>query len=228
MKFPRIFASLTSGMSPAARRFLGATALGLVCVIVWLSFAPRQVGGPVSYVVTSGISMEPLLHAGDMAVVRERDSYRVGEVVAFYNKDLKRVVLHRILKREGDLYVFKGDNNDFIDSYRPSREDLIGELWIKVPAAGKFLTGSPLTIAVLSGLGSLIGLRRVKRKGKKARAKEGSAPAPAGPSGGFSPRTIVMIAVSCVAVFGLSTLLSFARPARGVSSSDLSFGGRDA
>ena len=223
MKLPRVFASLTSGMSPAARRYLGATALGLACVIVWLSFAPRQVGGPVSYVVTSGISMEPMLHAGDLAVVRERDSYRVGDVVAFYNKDLKRVVLHRILKREGDLYVFKGDNNDFIDSYRPSREDLIGELWIQVPAAGKVLTGSPLLIAILTVLGTFAGLRQAKRKGKKAHQKEGSGASTGGTSGGFSPRTIVIVAIASVALFALLSVVSFARPVRGVSSSSLSY-----
>ena len=223
MKLPRIFGSLTSGWSPAARRYIGATALGLVCVVVWLSFAPRQVGGPVSYVVTSGISMEPMLHAGDLAVVRERDSYRVGDVVAFYNKDLKRVVLHRILKREGELYVFKGDNNDFIDSYRASREDLIGELWIKVPAAGKVLTGSPLLIAILTVLGTFAGLRQAKRKGKKAHQKDGSGAPTGGASGGFSPRTIVIVAVASVALFALLSVVSFARPVRGVSSSSLSY-----
>ena len=59
--------------------------------------------------------MQPRFHAGDLAIVRARSHYEVGHIVAYENLELGRIVLHRIIGRIGDRYVFKGDNNNFVD-----------------------------------------------------------------------------------------------------------------
>ena len=41
--------------------------------------------------------------------------YKVGDIVAYRSTMLHIVVLHRIIAVKGDRYVFKGDNNDFVD-----------------------------------------------------------------------------------------------------------------
>ena len=66
-------------------------------------------------------------HTGDLAIVRPAANYRVGEIVAYWSTLLHTVVLHRIIARHGDLYVFKGDNNHFIDPRDPTRSELLGK-----------------------------------------------------------------------------------------------------
>ena len=103
---------------------------------MWFYFAPVQLGGSTTYVVTHGISMEPRFHTGDLAIVRSQSNYHVGEVVAYHNHQLHTIVLHRIIGREGDRYLFKGDNNNFVDPEHPVASQLIGALWIHIPGVG--------------------------------------------------------------------------------------------
>ena len=64
----------------------------------------------------------------------------VGMVeVAYHNAQLHAVVMHRIVALDGDRYVFKGDNNDFRDQYHARRSDLVGQEWLYLPGAGRYL-----------------------------------------------------------------------------------------
>jgi signal peptidase I len=139
-------------MRPRRIRKLISTALALVILgTVWFYLAPTQLGGSATYVVTHGISMEPRFHTGDLAIVRSQSSYHVGEVVAYHNHELHTIVLHRIIGREGDRYIFKGDNNNFVDPEHPFASQLIGALWIHIPGAGGRLL-SLRSPAVMGGL----------------------------------------------------------------------------
>ena len=115
-----------------------SSALGLVVLgCLWFYFAPVPLGGSTTYVVTHGVSMEPRFHTGDLALVHSQSSYHVGEIVAYDNNMLRTVVLHRIIARDGSRYVFKGDNNKFIDPEHPAASQLIGALWLHVPAVAR-------------------------------------------------------------------------------------------
>ncbi|MEY2441430.1 MAG: hypothetical protein QOJ46_856, partial [bacterium] len=118
------------------RSRLVAAALLLLATAAFAALAPTTIGGSASYVTTRGISMAPRFHTGDMAVIRRAGTYRVGDVVAYHSTTLRTVVMHRIIARSGGRYVFKGDNNDFVDPDRPDRGELIGKLWLRVPHAG--------------------------------------------------------------------------------------------
>ncbi|MGH3071118.1 MAG: signal peptidase I [Gaiellaceae bacterium] len=133
---------------------VGALALG------WMFFAPTQAGGGTSYAIIVGTSMEPKLHRGDLAVVRERAAYRAGDVVLYDSKDLGTKVLHRIVRVEGDRFVLKGDNNDFIDPERPTEAQIVGTLWVTAPGVGRVTEWlrEPLHGALLVGLVTLIAL----------------------------------------------------------------------
>lgn len=147
--------------------------------LAWLYLAPQRVGGPVAYVIISGNSMEPRLKAGDLVLVREEPSYEVGEVVAYDSEDLGQIVLHRIVDRAGAAYVFKGDNNGFMDPERPVLSQLIGMEWVHVPYAGRILEPLrvPRNAALLAGALVLVGLagsgagRRRKRRGSHRRGR---------------------------------------------------------
>lgn len=140
-----------------ARRIVRSLVTIGLLVAVWMTIAPTAIGGPATYVVTDGTSMLPRLHADGLVVTQAADDYRVGDVVAYHNRDLGAVVLHRIVAIDGDRYVFKGDNNDFLDSYHPTRSELVGREWLYLPHAGAYLRTlrSPRTFGVIAALAGL-------------------------------------------------------------------------
>ena len=161
---------LRSGLFTAA--FVG------LAIVAWLYLAPTQIGGTTRYVVTSGISMEPSFRTGDLALVRPADQYRVGQVVAYHSTLLHVTVLHRIVAHRGGRYFFKGDNNNFIDPTHPTRDELIGALWLRLPHGGRVLAWlhSPLIAAALTGFAALLVLsafgERKRRRNRRKRASE--------------------------------------------------------
>jgi signal peptidase I len=167
-------------------RKLLSSALGLVVLgCLWFWFAPAPLGGSTTYVVTRGISMEPHFHTGDLAIVRSQSSYHVGEIVAYNNRMLHTIVLHRIIGRTGSRYIFKGDNNSFVDPERPTASQLVGSLWLHIPGAGADLQSirSPLLIGALVAVGVLLltGVaftqrRRVRRRQRRAEGPFQTAP----------------------------------------------------
>jgi len=146
-----------------------AAASVFVLAAAWYFLAPSQLGGGNSYVITYGTSMQPVYHAGDLAVVRTASSYHVGEIVAYRNMALDgKVVLHRIIGIDNGRYTFKGDNNHFVDSFHPTRSELVGRLWFHVPSIGKYLLSlhGP-RLFLLAGLAGLIALAGIAFSGRK-------------------------------------------------------------
>ena len=148
--------------------------LVVLVVAAWLLVAPTQIGGETSYVTTSGISMAPRFHSGDLGVVRPAADYRVGDVIAYRSDKLHLVVLHRIIGVKGGRFVTKGDNNDFVDPDHPARADVVGKLAFRVAHGGMILKWlhSPLMAALLSGgLGVMlfVGAKRHRRRRDRRR-----------------------------------------------------------
>jgi signal peptidase I len=135
-------------------RLLRIGGLLFLVLALWVLVGPSHFGGSVSYVITQGDSMEPLFHSGDLVIVRESADYAVGDIIAADNKQLRAPVLHRIIEEREGSYVTKGDNNDFIDEYRPRHEDLMGKKWILIPGGGTFLRAvlTPFWTSFLVGL----------------------------------------------------------------------------
>ena len=128
--------------------------LAISLVLLWVAFAPARLGGQVAYVIVNGISMEPGYHLGDLTIMRKANSYKVGDIVTYRDADMQAYVIHRIIRVEQDHYVLQGDNNSWIDAYRPTNEEIIGKLWIYIPKLGKIFKWlrSPLNMALTMGL----------------------------------------------------------------------------
>lgn len=132
---------------------LNATVLVGLAATAFLAFGPANVGGPVTYMVISGNSMEPDLHRGDLVFVRSVRSVEVGDAVAYRSTRTGQHVLHRVIGTAADRFIVKGDNNSWVDSSQPTMDDVIGRYWLRVPAVGSFLSWlrTPLHAAVLAG-----------------------------------------------------------------------------
>ncbi len=158
-------------------KVVGGVVLGALALGFWAFFAPTKVGGSTTYSVTSGISMEPLLHKNDLAFVRTQSSYHVGDVVLYQSPVVGQPVLHRIILIQHGNYFFQGDNNGFVDPGYARKSQLVGTLWFHVPKVGAALgwLGAPAHAALLAGFavmvialsGSTTKRRRGRRRGRR-------------------------------------------------------------
>src|SRR3984957_16497799 len=141
------------------RSTIAVTIVGLAIFVgFWTIFAPVKLGGSVTYSITDGISMRPLLVKNDLAVIRTESSYKVGEVVLYESQVLHKPVLHRIFLIQNGNYFFKGDNNHFVDPGYATRSELLGKLWFHVPWVGTILGwfGKPIHSALLAGATAMV------------------------------------------------------------------------
>ena len=141
----------------------------VIMIAIWLAFAPRQAGGMASYVIVIGNSMEPGFYIGDLVITHQEPAYQIGDAIVYRNLELNSFVFHRIISQSMDRYTLKGDNNSWLDTYQPSREEVLGKLWLHVPRGGVYIQKirKPLTMALLAGvLGSFLAISFFKGKTK--------------------------------------------------------------
>jgi signal peptidase I len=121
---------------------LAAWAVFVTVVVAWaLFFRAQALGGPATYLIVSGRSMEPALHAGDLVVASRQRTYRQGDVIAYHipqnQAGAGALVIHRIVggsPRDG--YVTRGDNRSYRDPWRPRRGDIAGKMRLHAPRLG--------------------------------------------------------------------------------------------
>ncbi len=139
------------------RRVVACLLVVAVALTWWTFLRPSSMGGPLTFVIVSGVSMEPGLHTDDVAVVYGRESYTIGDVVAFRASPVGRTgegtyVIHRITGGNGDDgFVMRGDNNDWDDPWTPSADDVAGKMLFAVPNLGVVMRwlAQPLHLAAL-------------------------------------------------------------------------------
>jgi len=152
---------------------LSQAAAWIVLILVILMLLPVPFGGRVSYVIVNGTSMEPSFHKGDLVMLRNSARYKIGDIVTYKHPGIG-AVFHRIIDREGERFILKGDNNTWVDSYRPVREEIGGLFWMQMPGAGKWLSQikAPWAMSILAGLIFMIaGLGWVDRTGVRRERK---------------------------------------------------------
>ncbi|MBK9928023.1 MAG: signal peptidase I [Anaerolineales bacterium] len=177
-------------------------------VVMWIAFAPTKLGGQASYVMVNGISMEPNYHTGDLVIVRKAQTYQVGDVVTYRDAILGDYIIHRIIAIGQDKYVFKGDNNSWIDVYRPTQEEIVGKQWIYIPKLGNFFKWMrvPLHLAlmiVLLGGVLMKGMINSEKQGKQNRPSEGF--------GGMLEGGLYLFGICTLIFLGLA-VFAFIRP----------------
>lgn len=127
----------------AARRRVVAWLIVVALLAGWWTFLrPSSMGGPLTIITVTGESMEPGLHTGDVAVMYHRDSYDVGDVVAFRSTTPDAsgkgpYVIHRIAGGNGeDGFLMRGDNNDWDDPWTPTADEVAGEMQYSLSNVG--------------------------------------------------------------------------------------------
>ena len=132
----------TSDWTATQRQLISWTLIAVLVLGWWMFLRPSSMGGPLTIITVTGESMEPGMHTGDVAVMFERDSYDLGDVVAFRanaapGQDRGAYVIHRVAGGSAaDGYVMRGDNNDWDDPWTPTADEVAGEMLFMVPQAG--------------------------------------------------------------------------------------------
>ncbi len=181
-----------------------------ITVAIWIAFAPLQVGGAAAYVVVNGDSMEPGFHSGDLAIVKPVSDYKVEDIVTYNEPDIKERVIHRIIKVEGNHFVLKGDNNDWIDHYHPIQEEIVGKLWIHVPKLGLVIQWLrlPINMALIAGmLGGVLMIGQKKQPNQHGKQNN----KPTSGSTDWLEITLYILGFLTLAFLGLS-IFSFTKP----------------
>ena len=106
--------------------------------MLWYLFGPVQLGGQTAYVILTGNSMEPDFKIGDLVVTRKSPSYQIDQRVVYDNPRVG-FVFHRIIGRIKDEFILKGDFNDWIDSYQPTENEIVGKFWFYIPGGGNII-----------------------------------------------------------------------------------------
>ncbi len=124
------------------KAFMDWTVFVIVLAGLWLVLGPTQLGGPASYVIVDGRSMEPTYRDGDLVISRERDRYVVDDIVTYAPDVAGRPfpVIHRIVEvaAPGE-YVTRGDNRNEVDGWMATDVDILGASWVRVPYGGVVL-----------------------------------------------------------------------------------------
>lgn len=81
----------------------------------------------ISFAVVSSGSMEPELTIGDIIVMKTRDNYEVNDVIT-YHIDNEYLVTHRIVERNENSFVTKGDSNNTKDAEHILKENIEGKV----------------------------------------------------------------------------------------------------
>ena len=114
-------------------------------------------------IVMSG-SMEPAYHTGSVLVVdrKQKKEVQVGDTIAFETGDT--YIAHRIVRKEKQGYVTKGDANVTVDPWIVAANNVKGKVIMTIPFLGyvfKFLSGTAgmiiaASLVILLGLSTLL------------------------------------------------------------------------
>lgn len=128
-------------------RIVATCLLSLVLILVITQGMPH-IG--LKVVRIYGQSMEPALSPGDLIVVKESSHLEEGQIAVYRSEDGEGIC-HRVLidasYEDRQLYIFKGDNNDRMDSQVVTEDNIEGVMVFHLRTYGMPLW-APVLLAV--------------------------------------------------------------------------------
>ena len=92
-----------------------------------------------SVLIIASPSMTGAIEAGDAIIIKNSDSYAVGDVITYFPADESFSVTHRIVRTEGDKFYTKGDANQSEDPDPVLIEQIAGKVAVKLNKVGYFI-----------------------------------------------------------------------------------------
>lgn len=155
------------------KRLINWGAFVIVLTAVWALAGPTALGGPASYVIVDGRSMEPAYSHGDLVIARAQASYEVGDVIVYDAPvDAQFNVIHRIVEPTDGGFITQGDNRETADGWIAPHDMIFGASWLMIPKGGHIVSfiRQPAVIAGL--LMGLLTFEILKHAEKRQRREE--------------------------------------------------------
>jgi signal peptidase I len=140
--------------------------LAFVAVLAgfWTIAGPTALGGPASYVIVDGTSMEPTYRHGDLVVAREREVYDVGDIITYDAPvDGQFNVIHRVVGTSEEGYITQGENMERPDGWLAPSNSVYGASWFRIPAGGRILVFLRQPASILGLAAGFIAFEILKR-----------------------------------------------------------------
>ena len=123
---------------------------------------PMPFGYGAALVLTG--SMEPTIMADDMILVKEAESYQVGDIVVFQSGSM--LVVHRVIEVTEESLITQGDANNAVDD-PIAISDVKGIVFSWIPGAGPIVRLLKTPVAtILLILGAVLTVELPYRKAK--------------------------------------------------------------
>lgn len=71
--------------------------------------------------------MAPNFNKEDLIIIKEEKEYEVGDIITFKNLD-GIYVTHRIIEKDENGFITKGDNNNTKDDEKVTKEQICGKV----------------------------------------------------------------------------------------------------
>ena len=130
--------------------------------------------GNKAYVITTE-SMKPKIKKGDLIIVRKNNNgYEINDIITFYDKG--EYITHRIIRKNANTYITKGDCNDYEDKDQISEEAIEGKMIFKIPIIGGIIEKIDnvlyIFVLIILILTIIIHRKRMSRKSIMRRIKK--------------------------------------------------------
>lgn len=94
---------------------------------------------PLTMLGVGSNSMKPYIEKGDAVIIKKVNSdnkIKVGDIIAYHNKDVNEIIIHRVVKikkkNNKNIYITKGDANKSEDNIDISLKDIKGIVLFKI------------------------------------------------------------------------------------------------
>ena len=84
----------------------------------------------ITILQVSSNSMVPTFQKGDFIIIKKQEEYSVGDIITYKmtEENISYYITHRIIKKDGNEYVTKGDANNREDSQKVNTNNIKGRV----------------------------------------------------------------------------------------------------
>jgi signal peptidase len=114
---------------------------GVLVIAALLAFSFVPIPGNYKVLVVQSGSMEPAIKTGGIVVSKPQESYQVGDVISYLDRESKKNITHRIYSVEESAggvssYITKGDANNAPDPQAITNDRIVGKVIFTLPYVG--------------------------------------------------------------------------------------------
>ena len=100
---------------------------------------------PLRLLVIKSNSMFPNLEKNDVILIKKCNDYKVNDIITYSYENY--LITHRIIEKNDEGFITKGDNNNSQDNDLVKLKDIKGKVILKINRKGKIILTLLLAIA---------------------------------------------------------------------------------